>query len=124
MKIAGIVLFLIGSVVLLIGLAVCITTLTSDYASLACERAAKDQKAISDARARCAGNTECFRQAIVGLTTQDDCDQRKSFMNKQLVMGIVPAVIGGVLAFIGLLLTVFGFVRARRNRQGPPLASS
>ena len=115
MRISGIILFLVGGIALLIGLVVCVSTLTSDYASAACERAAKDAKAISDARSRCGStSSDCYKQATVGLTTQDDCDTRKAFMNRQLIMGIVPSVIGGLLAFVGLLLTVFGFIRARR----------
>ena len=117
MRIVGIILFLIGSIALLIGLIVCFVTLTDDYASSTCEKAARDEKAISDARTRCGSPiSDCYKQATVGLTTQTDCEDRKSFMNRQLIMGIVPSVIGGFLAFIGFLLTVFGFVRARKKR--------
>jgi len=41
---AGIILILIGGLALLIGAVVCVTTLTSDYASSTCEQAAKDEK--------------------------------------------------------------------------------
>lgn len=117
MKIAGIILFLFGGLVMAIGVVVCIVTLTDDYASSACTRAAIDAPKFSEARARCGSpSTECYRQATVGLITQDECDSRRAFMNRQLIMGIVPAVIGGLLAFIGLLLAVFGFVRTRRKR--------
>ena len=109
-------MFLIGSLALLIGLVVCYVTLTDDYASSACAKAARDQEAFSQARARCGSpTTDCYKQATVGLTTQSDCDSRRSFMNRQLIMGIVPAAIGGFLAFVGLVLTVIGFVRARKR---------
>ncbi|MDI1242484.1 MAG: hypothetical protein PSX80_11230 [bacterium] len=117
MKIAGIILFLIGSVVLLIGIVVCIVTLTDDYASAACSQVARDEAAIRSARTLCRGDNDCFKRSTIGLTTQDDCDSRRSFMNKQLIMGIVPGVIGGFLAFVGLLLTIFGFVRARTKQS-------
>ena len=121
MRVAGIVLFLIGGIALLIGLVVCFVTLTDDYASSTCEKAARDQRAISEARTRCGSTTsDCYKQATIGLTTQEDCDSRKAFMNKQLIMGIVPSVIGGFLAFVGLVLTVFGFIRARRKRALTP----
>jgi hypothetical protein len=116
MKIAGIILFLIGSVVLLIGIAVCVVTLTDDYASSACEKAARDAPGISAARSRCGADNDCFNRSTIGLTTQYDCESRTSFMNKQLLMGIAPTVIGGLLAFLGLILTIFGFIRARRKR--------
>ena len=115
MKIIGILLFLIGGLALAVGLVVCVVTLTDDYASSACSQAARDDGAIRAARTRCGADSDCFRRSTVGLTTQDECDSRTSFMNRQLVMGIVPAVIGGFLAFVGLLLTIFGFIRARKS---------
>ncbi|MEO5859979.1 MAG: hypothetical protein ABIR33_13650, partial [Pyrinomonadaceae bacterium] len=111
---------LIGGLALLIGLVVCIVTLTDDYASSTCAQAARDESAIRAARTQCGPDNECFKRATIGKATQDDCDSRKLFMNKQLIMGIVPTVIGGLVTFVGLVLTVFGFVRARRNRA--PLA--
>ncbi|MEO5859334.1 MAG: hypothetical protein ABIR33_10330, partial [Pyrinomonadaceae bacterium] len=50
MKIIGIILFLIGGLALLIGLVVCIVTLTDDYASSTCAQAARDESAIRAAR--------------------------------------------------------------------------
>ena len=121
MKIAGILMFPIGMVTLVIGVIVCIVTLTDDYAPLACERAARDASKFSEAEARCGSTrTECYKQATVGLTTQEECEDRKWFMRKQLIMGIVPTVVGSLLAFIGLVLTVVGFVRARRKRVAIP----
>jgi len=121
MKIAGIILFLIGGLILLVGIVVCVVTLTDDYASSACAKAARDREAIARARANCSPTIpDCFRNATVGLTTQEECDSRRSFMNRQLLMGIVPGVLGGLLAFVGLLLTVFGFVRARKKRTMVP----
>jgi hypothetical protein len=117
MRIAGIVLFLIGGIALTIGLVVCVVTLTDDYASAACSKASRDEAAIRAARTQCGADNECFRRSTTGLTTQDECDSRRSFMNRQLLMGIVPGVIGGFLAFAGLILTVFGFIRARRKAR-------
>jgi hypothetical protein len=116
MKIAGIVLTLIGSFVLLIGVVVCIVTLADDYATKACRQAEYDADAIRRARSMCRADNDCYQRSIAGLTTQEECDSRRSYMNQQLLMGIVPSVIGGLVAFVGLLLTVFGFVRARRKR--------
>ena len=112
----GVILLLVGGLALLIGAVVCVTTLTSDYASLACERAAHDQKAFSEARERCGSpTTECYKQATVGLTTQEECENRQSFMTKQLIMGIVPAVIGAFVAFVGIILVIFGFIGRRKK---------
>ena len=113
---AGIILILVGGLALLIGLVVCINTLMSDYASSACEKAANDQKAFSEARANCGSTTsECYRQATIGLTTQEECENRESFMRKQLILGIVPAVIGGFIAFVGALVAIWGFIGRRKK---------
>ena len=117
MKIAGILLFLIGGLAFVIGVVVMVVTLMDDYATAACAQAHRDADAVRRARTTCGANNDCYQRSISGLTTQEECDSRRSFMNKQLLMGIVPAVIGGLLAFVGLLLTVFGFVRARRKRS-------
>ena len=37
-------------------------------------------------------------------------------MQKQMLMGIVPAVIGGIVAFVGLLMAIGGFVFGRRKK--------
>ena len=117
MRIAGVILLLIGGLVFLIGMVICFATLTSDYASSTCEKAARDEIAIREARAKCGSPaTECYRQATIGLATQEECESRQSFMRRQLVMGIIPSVIGGLLAAVGLLLTIVGFVRARRRK--------
>jgi hypothetical protein len=113
---AGIVLILIGGLALLIGAFVCVTTLTSDYASSACEKAENDRKAFAEAKATCGSTTsECYRQATIGLTTREDCENRESFMRKQLIMGIVPAVLGAFVAFVGLILAIFGFMGRRKR---------
>ena len=113
---AGIILILIGGLALLIGAVVCVTTLTSDYASSECERAANDRKAFDEAKATCGSITsECYKQATIGLTTQEDCEYKESYMRKQLIMGIVPAVIGAFVAFVGLILTIFGFIGRRKK---------
>jgi hypothetical protein len=113
---AGIILILIGGLALLIGAVVCVTTLTSDYASSACEQAAKDEKAFSEARENCGSTTsECYRQATIGLTTQEDCESKEAYMRNQLIMGIVPAVLGAFVAFVGLILAIFGFMGRRKK---------
>jgi hypothetical protein len=114
--VVGIILLLVGGLALLIGAVVCITTLTSDYASSTCEKAATDRKAFSEARANCGSTTsECYKQATIGLTTQEDCDSKQSFMTKQLIMGIVPAVLGAFVAFVGIILAIFGFMGRRKK---------
>jgi len=114
--VAGIILILVGGLALLIGLVVCVTTLTSDYASSTCKQAAADQKAFSEARENCGSTTsECYKQATVGLTTQEDCESKQSYMTKQLIMGIVPAVVGAFLAFVGIILAIWGFMGRRKK---------
>lgn len=118
MRITGIILFLIGSFVLLIGIVVCVVTLADDYATKACSQAYYDADRVRSARQTCRGaaaDNDCYQRSIAGLTTQEECDRRRSYMNQQLMMGIVPSVIGGLIAFVGLLLTAFGFIRARRK---------
>lgn len=113
---AGIILILVGGLALLIGAVVCVTTLTSDYASSACEKAATDQQAFSEARENCGSTTsECYKQATIGLTTQEECESKESYMRKQLIMGIVPAVLGAFVAFVGILLVIFGFIGRRKK---------
>ena len=118
--IVGILLLVIGVPALIIGLIVCVNTLTSDYATSACQRAAQDQSKFDEAKNTCGStNSDCYRQATVGLTSQDECKDRTDFMTKQLFMGIIPAVIGGVLAFVGLIMAIAGFVLARRKKVMP-----
>ena len=113
---AGIVLILVGGLALLIGAVVCVTTLTSDYASSTCKQAAADQEKFSEARANCGSTTsECYKQATIGLTTQEDCEYKESYMRKQLLMGIVPAVLGALIAFVGLILAIWGFLGRRKK---------
>ena len=117
--IAGIILILVGGLALLIGAIVCVTTLRSDYALSACKQAAADQEAFSEARANCGSTTsECYKQATIGLTTQEDCESKTSFMTKQLIMGIVPAVVGAFLAFVGIILAIWGFMGRRKKAVG------
>lgn len=112
----GIILVLFGGLALAIGLVVCVVTLTSDYASSACERAAKDEKAFSEAREKCGSTTsDCYKQETIGLTTQDDCDSKKAFMTKQLIMGIVPAVVGAFVVLIGGILVILGIIGRRKK---------
>ena len=114
--VAGIILILVGGLALLIGAVVCVTTLTSDYASAECEKAAHDRKAFEEAKANCGSTTsDCYKQATIGLTTQEDCEHNESFMRRQLIMGIVPAVFGAFIAFVGLILVIFGFMGRRKK---------
>lgn len=115
--ILGIVLFLFGGLLLIIGLVVCINTWSSDYATSACEKAAADQKAFADAKELCGSVTsDCYRQATIGLTSEEECLSKTEFMNKQLIMGIVPAVIGLLLGGLGLIMAIVGFVVARKKK--------
>jgi len=115
--ILGILAFLFGGLIFLIGLIVCINTYTSDYASSACEKAARDREKFSEAKALCGSVTsDCYKQATIGLTSQDDCDHNTEFMQKQMLVGIIPAVIGGIVAFVGLLMAIGGFVFGRRKK--------
>lgn len=117
MRIAGLILSIFGILILLIGLVVCVVTLTSDYASSACARAAADESKFAEAKRKCANPSElykkdCLNQLTIGLTSQEECDDRRSYMTKQLIMGIVPAVIGGLLAVIGLVAIIAGRKKA------------
>ncbi|HEV2830104.1 MAG TPA: hypothetical protein VGW76_21065 [Pyrinomonadaceae bacterium] len=113
---AGIILTLFGGFVLLIGVVVCVTTLTSDYASAECEKAARDRAKFEEAKATCGSTTsECYKQATVGLTTEEDCEHNTAFMRRQLIMGIVPAVLGAFIAFVGIILVIFGFLGRRKK---------
>ena len=115
--ILGILAFLLGGLIFLIGLIVCINTYTSDYASSTCEQAAGDREKFSEAKASCGSITsDCYKQATIGLTSQADCDYKTEYMQKQMLMGIVPAVIGGIVAFVGLLMGVGGFFFSRRKK--------
>ncbi|HSE21052.1 MAG TPA: hypothetical protein VLB68_05320 [Pyrinomonadaceae bacterium] len=112
----GIIFILGGGLVLLIGLIVCVVTITSDYATSACERAERDREAFSAARVKCGSpTTDCYKQATIGLTSEDECEHNKAFMNKQLIMGIVPLVLGMFGAFIGLVLLVLGIIGRRKK---------
>ena len=114
--IAGIVFIIIGGLAFLIGLVVCFNTWTSDYASSTCERAANDKQAFAEAKERCGSITsDCYKQATIGLTTEEDCENKTAYMRNQLIMGIVPAVIGALLAFIGLLMGIGGFFFGRKK---------
>lgn len=112
----GIILVLVGGLALLIGLVVCVTTLTSDYASSTCEKAANDQKAFSEARAQCGSTTsDCYKQATIGLTTEEECESKTTFMRNQLIMGVVPAVVGAFVAIVGAVVAIFGFIGRRKK---------
>ncbi len=114
--ILGIVLFLLGGLALLIGVVVCINTWTSDYATAECEKAEADRKAFAEARVRCGStSSECYKQATIGLTSQEDCDARTAFMNRQMLMGAIPAVIGLLLGIAGLIMAIGGFFVARKK---------
>ncbi len=114
--ILGIVLIIIGGLAFLIGLLVCVNTWTSDYASSTCEKAEHDKKAFAEAKERCGSTTsDCYRQETIGLTSDDDCEYKKSYMNRQLIMGIVPAVIGALAAIVGLVMAIGGFFLGRKK---------
>ncbi|HEY0725252.1 MAG TPA: hypothetical protein VGD41_14870 [Pyrinomonadaceae bacterium] len=115
--ILGIVAILLGGLVFIIGLVVCINTYTSDYAPAACQRAARDSEKFSEAKALCGSTTsDCYRQATIGLTSEEECEARTETMNKQMLMGVIPAVLGGLIAFVGLLMAVGGFFFGRKKK--------
>ncbi len=114
MKILGLALFVIGGVILLIGAVVIFSTVTSTYATNACDRAAQDQKTANEAKQRCGDISSArYKEATRTLTTASDCENAKSFMNRQLVMGIVPTVIGGLMSVIGLATFLIFMFRKR-----------
>ena len=114
--ILGILLFLFGGLVLLIGLVVCVNTWTSDYATSACARAEEDRKKFDEAKTLCGDVTSaCYKQATIGLTSQDDCEAATEFMKKQMLMGIIPAVVGGLLGIVGFFMAIGGFFLGRKK---------
>ena len=115
--ILGIVGFLFGGLLLIIGLVVCINTYTSDYATAACAKAAEDRKAFDDAKDLCGSTTsDCYKQATIGLTSEEDCEHNTAFMQKQMMMGAIPAVIGLLLGIVGFFMAVGGFVLGRKKK--------
>jgi ABC-type antimicrobial peptide transport system permease subunit len=115
--IGGIVLFLLGGLVLIIGLVVCLTTWNSDYATSACTQAENDKEKFALARQMCSSTSnDCYKQATIGLTSEDDCTNKTEFMNKQMLMGAVPAVLGFIVGGIGLIMAIVGFVGARKRK--------
>jgi hypothetical protein len=120
MKTVGLILIIIGVLALLIGLFACFNTLTSTYASSTCEKAAIDKSAFDKARATCGTTTsatvmetnqmaksrveDCYRRMTIGLTSESECESTKSFMRNQLIMSIVPMVVGALLAIAGFFL--------------------
>ena len=114
--ILGILLFLFGGLVLVIGLVVCLNTWTSDYATSTCAKAEEDRKKFDEAKTLCGDITsDCYKRATIGLTTPDDCEERTEFMKKQMLMGVIPAVIGGLLAIFGFFMAVGGFLLGRKK---------
>ena len=115
--ILGILLFLFGGLVLLIGLVVTINTWTSDYATTICARAEDDRKKFDEAKELCGDVTsDCYRQQTSSLTSQDDCENATAVMNKQMLMGVIPAIVGGVMSTIGFFMAVGGFFLGRKKK--------
>ena len=114
--ILGVLLFLFGGLVLIIGLVVCVNTWTSDYATSACARAEEDRKKFDEAKELCGDITsDCYRRATIGLTSQDDCDHATEFMKRQMLMGVIPAIVGGLLVIVGFFMAVAGFFLGRKK---------
>ena len=114
--ILGVLLFLFGGLVLIIGLVVCLNTWTSDYATSACERAEEDRKKFEEAKELCGDVTsDCYRRATIGLTSAEDCENATAFMNKQMLMGVIPAIVGGLLGIVGFFMAIGGFFLGRKK---------
>ena len=115
--ILGIILFLIGGLVFLIGGFVCFNTWNSDYATAECAKAAKDKEKFDEARQTCGDTTsDCYQRMTIGLTSEADCEHNTEVMNKQMLMGAIPAIVGLLMAVVGLLMGVGGFVLGRRKK--------
>ena len=121
MKIVGIVgtlLFLFSGLLVIIGGVVCVNTFSSDYAESACEKAARDQKAFDDAKELCGSvDSDCYRQATIGLTSDEECQHKREFMTRQLVMGVVPLIVGVILGVPSLIMAIVGFIMARKKKR-------
>jgi len=114
--ILGVLLFLFGGLVLIIGLVVCVNTWTSDYATSACARAEEDRKKFDEAKELCGEVTsDCYRRATIGLTSPDDCENATAFMKKQMLMGVIPAIVGGLLGIVGFFMAIGGFFLGRKK---------
>jgi len=114
--ILGVLLFLFGGLVLIIGLVVCVNTWTSDYATSACARAEEDRKKFDEAKELCGDVTsDCYRRATIGLTSADDCENATAFMKKQMLMGVIPAIVGGLLGIAGFFMAIGGFFLGRKK---------
>jgi len=114
--ILGVLLFLFGGLVLIIGLVVCVNTWTSDYATSACARAEEDRKKFDEAKELCGDVTsDCYRRATIGLTSADDCENATAFMKKQTLMGVIPAIVGGLLGIVGFFMAIGGFFLGRKK---------
>ena len=114
--ILGVLLFLFGGLVLIIGLVVCVNTWTSDYATSACARAEEDREKFDEAKELCGEVTsDCYRRATIGLTSPDDCENATAFMKKQMLMGVIPAIVGGLLGIVGFFMAIGGFFLGRKK---------
>jgi hypothetical protein len=115
--ILGILLFLFGGLVLIIGLVVCVNTWTSDYATSICARAEEDRKKFDEAKTLCGDITsDCYQRATIGLTTEGECESATAFMKKQMLMGVIPAVVGALLAIVGFFMAIGGFFLGRKKK--------
>jgi hypothetical protein len=115
--ILGILLFLVGGLVFVIGGFVCINTWNSDYATAECAKAAKDREKFAEAREVCGSTTsDCYERMTIGLTSDADCQHNTEVMNKQMLMGAIPAVLGFLTAIVGLVMGAGGFLLARRKK--------
>jgi hypothetical protein len=52
----------------------------------------------------------------IGLTSEADCEHNTEVMNKQMLMGVIPAIVGLLMAIAGLLMGIGGFLLARRKK--------
>ena len=115
--ILGVILFLVGGLLFIVGLVVVFNTWNSDYATAACAQAERDSRKFESAKEMCGNtNSACYSQATIGLISQEECENKTAFMQRQMMMGIVPAVLGAVLGIAGFCMGVGGLVLSRRKR--------
>lgn len=108
MKVAGIILIVIGLLSFLIGLLVSYNALTSTYSKEICEQYVRDEKVRNEAR-KTFGNTssDLYKEATKLATIYEaDCERAKLGERNQLIIGIVITILGVLFLPIGFIFTL------------------